>query len=296
MSHLSSNKHIRFDNTRQLLRTDTPTNTIYALHKLTGNLPRRNKRQAQQALGAVFKKRKLRSPQINKPVYVQPLLHSTFPQDLRYYLKSQLTKHHNTLLPLHIPSTKLVCKKHPPVQPAQLASSTHNLGSTESPDMHVCFTTAQHFSATYTQATCRNTARAASTRTSVSCLLRQKQRTHEDTQLATQLTKSICSWHKHHHVPTTHHDIKQFVTQQIQKRRASKKQHISIHATCTSPRHTHNHIDISSFLPTYSWGLKRLGSHPSSLHSIHVPTELHQRQTHRYLSQHHGQAIAGGPC
>ena len=111
VSHPCSNKRIRFDTTRQLLRSATPTSTIYALHKLTGNLPRRDKCQAQQALATVLKKRKLRSPQVNKPVYVQPLMHSTFTQDLRYYLKSQLTTHHNNLLPLHIPSAKLVCKK-----------------------------------------------------------------------------------------------------------------------------------------------------------------------------------------
>ena len=42
------------DTIRQLLQSATPTSTIYALYKLSNNLPRRDRRQARKALHTVF--------------------------------------------------------------------------------------------------------------------------------------------------------------------------------------------------------------------------------------------------
>ena len=46
MSQLCPNKCICLDTTKQLLRTETPVSTVYALHKLAGKEPRRDKRAA----------------------------------------------------------------------------------------------------------------------------------------------------------------------------------------------------------------------------------------------------------
>ena len=78
VSHLCSNTRARFDATRQLLRSETPTSTIFALYKLSSNLPRRDRRQAHKALQTVSRKRPLSTPPTTKPIYVQPLMHPTF--------------------------------------------------------------------------------------------------------------------------------------------------------------------------------------------------------------------------
>ena len=114
--HLGSNTRARFDTTRQLLRSETPTSTILALYKLSSNLPRRDRRQAHKALQTVLRKRRLSTPPATKPIYVQPLMHPTFRQDLRQFLRTSIQDAKRSLLPFHIPSTKAVFKKHPPIQ------------------------------------------------------------------------------------------------------------------------------------------------------------------------------------
>ena len=104
VSHLSSNMRTRFDTVRQLLRSETPASTVYALHKLSSNLPRRDRCHAHKALRTVFKKRQLKPPATTKPIYVQALLHPTFTNNLRQFLRSCLTRNKQHLPPYTYPA------------------------------------------------------------------------------------------------------------------------------------------------------------------------------------------------
>ena len=221
VSHLA-----RLDTVRQLSKSDTPASTVYALYKLSNNLPRRDRRQAQKALRTVFRKRRLRTP----PTTVQPFMHVSFCNDLQQFLRNRIAEAKQTLPPLHIPSIKLVYKKHPPLQQIlhnwrQAHATWHpepaptctcaNLQSTVSADHiynnHIAIQLAelqpQHSFLTYSG---------------------KSNTLPKDSHLAAQLTRSIRSWHRRYNIPITLDRIKPFVTQQIKQHRNYSRKHFNI--------------------------------------------------------------------
>ena len=169
VSHLCSNTRARFDTTRQLLRSDHFYNF-------------RDRRQAHKALQTVFRKRRLSIPPATKPVYVQPLMHPTFRENLRQFLRTSVQDAKRNLLPFHFPSTKAVVKKHPPhtANLTQLATSPQHLAASARDRVHLRISTTQSRCTTLTQQPHRHsTCRAAAT-AQFPCLLRQGQRTAEE--------------------------------------------------------------------------------------------------------------------
>ena len=182
VSHLCSNTRARFDTTRQHLRSETPTSTIFALFKLSSNLTRRDRRQAPKALQTVLRKRRLSTPPTTKPVYVQPLMHPTFREDLRQFLRTSVQDAKRNLLPFHVPSTKAVFKKHPPhtANLTQLATSPQHLATSARDRVHLRISATHSRRTTLTQQPhCHSTCRAAAT-AQFPCLLRQEQCTAEE--------------------------------------------------------------------------------------------------------------------
>ena len=137
VSHLCSNTRARFDTTRQLLRPETPTSTIFALYKLSSNLPRRDRRQAHKALQTVLRKRRLSTPPATQLVYVQPLMHPTFREDLRQFLRTSVQDAKRNLLPFHVPSAKGSVQKASPhtANLTQVATSPQHLATSLA---HLC--------------------------------------------------------------------------------------------------------------------------------------------------------------
>ena len=230
VSHLCSNTRARFDTTRQLLRSETPTSTVVALYKLSSNLPRRDRRQAHKALQTVLRKRRLSTPPATKPIYVQPLMYLTFREDLRQFLRTSIQDAKRNLLPFHVPSTKAVFKKHPPTQ--QILHNWRQAHSTWQPQQETECTCASLRSTVDSQHLHNN---------HIAIQLAELQPQHrflaysgksnvlqKNSQLAAQLTKSIRAWHRHYHIPYNNQKTKEFVAQQLQQHDKYQQTHLNI--------------------------------------------------------------------
>ena len=224
VSHLCSNTRARFDTTRQHLRSETPTSTIFALFKLSSNLTRRDRRQAPKALQTVLRKRRLSTPPTTKPVYVQPLMHPTFREDLRQFLRTSVQDAKRNLLPFHVPSTKAVFKKHPPIQ--RILHNWRQAHSTWQPQQEIeC-----------TCASLRPTVDAQHLHNNhIAIQLAELQPQHsflaysgKSNVLAAQLTKSIRAWQRHYHIPYNNRKTKEFVAQQLQQHDKHQQTHLNI--------------------------------------------------------------------
>ena len=228
VSHLCTNTRIRFDTIRQLLQSATPTSTIYALYKLSNNLPRRDRRQARKALHTVFRKRRLRTPPTSKPNYVQPLMRPSFNNDLRQFLRNRVTEARHTIPPLHLPSTKLVCKKHPPLQ--QILHNWHQAHTTWQPNQGATCTCAQLPSTVSPDHIYNNhiAIQLAELKPQHSFLayLGKSNILPKRSQLVAQLTRSIRSCHRHYHIPFNSAATKQFANQQLSQHRGHDRKHL----------------------------------------------------------------------
>ena len=230
VSHLCSNTRARFDTTRQLLRSEKPTSTIFALYKLSSSLPRRDRRQAHKALQTVFRKRRLSIPPATKPVYVQPLMHPTFREDLRQFLRTSVQDAKRNLVPFHVPRTKAVFKKHPPIQ--QILHNWRQAHSTWQPQQETECTCASlrpkvdaqhlhnnHIAIQLAELQPQHSFLAYSGKSNV---------LQKNSQLAAQLTKSIRAWQRHYHIPYNNQKTKEFVAQQLQQDDKHQQTHLNI--------------------------------------------------------------------
>ena len=105
---LASNTKRRFDNNRELLRKRTPPSQLYALHKLSRNLPPPHHLPAGKAIATAMRKRKLPTPRCRLPTSIPFLSHPTL-------LRNRITARDSTL-PFHPPTTTVVFARHPRIQ------------------------------------------------------------------------------------------------------------------------------------------------------------------------------------
>ena len=113
--NLASNTKRRFDSTRELPRASTPAAQLYALHKLSSNLPSTHQRPATKAIGTALKKRKLPVPKSRMPATLPYLAHPNQRTDTSQYLRQRITLHKQ---PSHYtpPTTTVAFARHPRVQ------------------------------------------------------------------------------------------------------------------------------------------------------------------------------------
>ena len=107
-------------------------------------------RQARCA-GTVFKKRRfrrLRTPKPKKPIFVQPMMHLSFPIELRRFLQQRLTKHKQHKFKAGIQETPITSE-----DSAQLESSTQRLDTGHITYLHMPNSHATGRSAAYTSLT-----------------------------------------------------------------------------------------------------------------------------------------------
>ena len=151
--------------------------------------------------------------------------------DLRQFLRNRVTeaKHSHTIPPLHLPSTKLVCKKHPPLQ--QILHKWGQAHTTWQPNQEATCTCAQLQSAASPDHIYNN---------HIAIQLAEFQPQHsflaysgkgnilpKHSQLA-HLTRSIRSWRRHYHIPFNSAATKQFVNQQLAQHRDHDRKHLNI--------------------------------------------------------------------
>ena len=181
VSHLCSNTRARFDTTRQLLRSETPTSTVVALYKLSSNLPRRPQTSPQGITNSFAKTASQHTASNQTHLCTTPYVpyfsrgSSPIPPNQHTGCKTQSfaiprSQHKGSVQKASPHTTNLT----------QLATSPQHLATSARDRVHLCISAIHSGLATLTQQPhCHSTCRAATT-AQVPCLFRQEQCTAEE--------------------------------------------------------------------------------------------------------------------
>ena len=112
---LPSNARKSFERETLLRQSTAPPADLFCLLRLSRNPPVQFKTPVTSALKRIFKARNRQLPSAARPLIALWLARRSYASDLRDHLRQQVTLFEAELPPLHMPSTKVIHRRHPRV-------------------------------------------------------------------------------------------------------------------------------------------------------------------------------------